>query len=140
MMKMSRELQKGIRDGSFEKLNPWRKASGEALRVKSPDGNGEPNADSFWLGGYNEVLINTTVYAENLPWSIAGVFEVQGGDPGSKCALRTRCALIRRYGDEAKHIPLLALDPSNKKEAFSLLEDEGCETFDTDQLQRVAAQ
>ena len=108
MMKMSQELQEG---------------KGKPAAANSTDsnlaqrGNGEPgNKNGFWLGGYNEVLISSSAYKSGIPWSIIGVFFVNGGDKdGPRCAKATVNALQKYHGvANTSHILLLSHTPGDQ--------------------------
>ena len=109
MMKMSQELQ-----SNKTKLMNY--------RTQRQDGDGEPDTgdEDFWLGHYNEVLIDKAQYVSNLPGSVAALFHVEGGDPeGCSCITQTKAAMIARYGSDAEHVLLLKHTPGSSK-AFEM--------------------
>lgn len=126
MMEMSHELQ-----SNKTALMNYRTA-----RVQIEDGDGEPDTgeDDFWLGQYNEVLIDKAQYVSNLPWSVAALFHVENGDAdGCSCLTQTKAAMVARYGSDAEHVLLLKHTPGASK-GFELAdcaeqqaaEDGGC--------------
>lgn len=100
MMKMSQELQSN-------------KTALTNYRTARNDGTGEPDGAEFWLGQYNEVLIDKALYVSNLPFSVAAVFHVEGGDDAESCSCiqQARAAMIARYGSDAEHVLLLKHTP-----------------------------
>ena len=62
---------------------------------------------------YNEVLVNSTAYRENLPGSVAGVFYVhRADDPGDpECAFAAHSALVELYGLKPEDVLLLRHTP-----------------------------
>ena len=82
-------------------------------RTVRNDGAGEPDGAEFWLGQYNEVLIDKAQYVSNLPFSVAAFFHVEGGDDaeGCSCIRQARAAMIARYGSDAQHALLLKHTP-----------------------------
>ena len=100
MMKMSQELQSN-------------KTALMNYRTVRNDGAGEPDGAEFWLGQYNEVLIDKAQYVSNLPFSVAAFFHVEGGDDAESCSCirQARAAMIARYGSDAQHALLLKHTP-----------------------------
>ena len=99
MMKMSQELQ----SNQTALMN---------YRTARTDGTGETDGDEFWLGQYNEVLLDKAQYVSNLPFSIAALFHVEGGNAEScSCILQARAAMLARYGSDAEQVLLLKHTP-----------------------------
>ena len=100
MMKMSQELQSN-------------KTALMNYRTARNDGTGEPDGVEFWLGQYNEVLIDKAQYVSNLPRSVAALFHIEGGDDAESCSCirQARAAMIARYGSDAQHVLLLKHTP-----------------------------
>ena len=100
MMKMSQELQSN-------------KTALMNYRTARNDGMGEPDGVEFWLGQYNEVLIDKAQYVSNLPRSVAALFHIEGGDDAESCSCirQARAAMIARYGSDAQHVLLLKHTP-----------------------------
>ena len=67
-------------------------------RTARNDGTGEPAGVEFWLGQYNEVLIDKAQYVSNLPRSVAALFHIEGGDDAESCSCirQARAAMIAR--------------------------------------------
>jgi hypothetical protein len=73
-------------------------------------GSGEPTAERFWLGQYNEVLVDSEHYRNALPGSLAAVFYVAGGG-GESCAINAHEYLSRHYGLTPEQLLLLVHKP-----------------------------
>ena len=104
---MSHELQQG------KGRKPSTGATGRSDANLARRGNGEPgDSNSFWLGGYNEVLISRSFYQSGMPWSVAATFFVAGGDKdGSACAKHAQTTLREKFGANASHVLLLKHTP-----------------------------
>jgi len=106
MMEMSQELQSN-------------KTARMKYKTARKDGDGEPTGGAegaegaeFWLGPYNEVLIDKAQYESNLPLSVAALFHVEGGDAdGCSCIHQARAAMVEKYGSDAEHVLLLKFTP-----------------------------
>jgi hypothetical protein len=114
MMEQSLELQEGKgRPPAVGELNYNATATALARRGLGEPGKSDAQfGPSFWLGGYNEVLISRKFYESGLPWSVAATFFVAGGDSdGAECAVRTRNSLRKWYKEDAAHVLVLKHTP-----------------------------
>jgi len=75
-------------------------------------GSGEPTAERFWLGQYNEVLVDSEHYRSSLPRSIAAVFYVAGGG-GETCAIKAHEFLSKHYRLKDGQLLLLMHKPGD---------------------------
>jgi hypothetical protein len=98
MMNMSLELQE-------EQVRRY----GKAVQLRA-FGDGEPEYERFWLGQYNEVLVDSEHYLSGLPNSLAAVFYVEGGG-GEGCALKAHNFLWQQYGMKPEELLLLVHRP-----------------------------
>lgn len=64
-------------------------------------------------GKYNEVLISSKTYRDNLPGSVAAVFytDVDGNDAQPDCAVNTHKEIVSSYGLEEEQVLLLKHTP-----------------------------
>ena len=108
MMEMSRELQEGKGRPPAGGEQGYNAVAASLAR----QGLGEPGGAEFWLGGYNEVLLSRIFYESGLPWSVAAIFFVAGGEAGGqKCAESTRNQLVKWYGTNASHVLVVKHTP-----------------------------
>lgn len=130
------EVSVGIQTDSYNRHN----ATSEEKRLRAagvPPGDGEPGGG----GAYNEVLIDSQVYLEQLPTAVVGVFYVEGGNPdGKECAQRTHDAIVDEFGVKEDDVLLLTHVPGatpafvkfkpsaeDKARIEAALDDEGSE-------------
>ena len=105
MMNMSVELQQA-------QLSDYEMRMRKAVNLRQfrHGGSGEPTAERFWLGQYNEVLVDSEHYRSSLPRSIAGVFYVAGGG-GETCAIKAHEFLTAHYRLKPEQLLLLMHKP-----------------------------
>ena len=69
------------------------------------------------FSGYNELIVESATWIENLPRSIEAFFTVAGGDEAF--ARRAHSDFVQRYGAEIA--PLVQLRPDRWSEPFAVL-------------------
>ena len=59
-------------------------------------------------GSYNEVLIDMGFYNKMMPWGVAAVFFLEGGEAsGQQCAKKAKDQLKQWYKEDADHVLLV---------------------------------
>ena len=70
---------------------------------------------------YNELILDSTTWGENLPRSVAAVFYPVSGSCGASCqnyARDVHCRMLDFYQLTASELPLLRLTPSGLEAPF----------------------
>jgi len=95
---------------------------GEMLRASEARVVTNKKQSTFYSGGYNEVMLNTTGYVERLPESLEAFFVPGPADEAEVQRMRSiRASFLERYGRATADIPLVRLDLESEAEPVRLL-------------------
>ena len=88
----------------------------ELLELHATDG--APYRSPGFHSGYNEVIINTEVWNQNLPHTVEAFFSFGDGDDG--ITHRAHAEFLKQFGLSKTDVPLVRFHPSNWDEPFAI--------------------